>query len=115
MVQFVLIFMHAFQLLFVNDCKFPKIFALWIGVHGVLFFSLFSNFYDKAYSDKKDRKPAQLKATRLGYKLDNLLTMCNGTQHKLLNDKNGINIKNGLNGLHKNEFKSSAFKAKKVH
>lgn len=105
MVQFVIIFTHAFQLLFVNECGFPKIFALWIGAHGVLFLLLFSNFYDKAYNDKKDRKPPK---SVVNGKLDNLLTMCNGTQYKLLNDHNG-NTKNGLY-FHLTEFNKS-----KVH
>lgn len=102
MVQFVIIFSHAFQLLFVNECGFPKIFALWIGAHGVLFLLLFSNFYDKAYNERKDRKPPKAKVAN--GKLDGLLTMCNGTQHKLLDEKNGhhkngVTPKNGLRRL----------------
>lgn len=112
MVQFVLIFTHAFQLLFVNDCKFPKIFALWIGAHGVLFIVLFSNFYEKTYNDKRDRKPPQ--SALSNGRLDSLLTMCNGTQHKLLTDNK--HTKNGLNGLHKHDQNKIDSKlSKKVH
>jgi len=106
MVQFVIIFTHAFQLLFVNDCKFPKIFALWIGAHGILFIILFSNFYDKAYNGKRDRKPQSALANGVS-KLDPLLTMCNGTQHKLINDSH----KNGLHKIDPIDSKS----AKKMH
>lgn len=52
MVQFVLIGLHSFQLLF-RQCDFPKIFVLWIGSHGVLFWFLFSDFYKKTYAKKK--------------------------------------------------------------
>ena len=52
MIQFVMIGVHSFQLLF-RECNFPKIFVLWIGSHGVLFWFLFSDFYKKTYSQKQ--------------------------------------------------------------
>lgn len=53
MVQFVLIFSHQFQLLF-TECNYPKSFMIWIGLHGVMFLFLFSDFYKVKYpSDKK--------------------------------------------------------------
>lgn len=54
MVQFVAIFIHQFQLLFV-DCNYPKSFMVWIALHGVLFLFLFSKFYKQSYkpSDKE--------------------------------------------------------------
>lgn len=52
MVQFVLICVHAFQLLFI-DCSYPKAFVWWIGMHGALFFCLFSDFYKKSYNKKR--------------------------------------------------------------
>lgn len=101
MIQFVMIFTHAFQLLFINDCGFPKIFAWWIGSHGVLFWFLFSNFYEKTYTGKKDRKPSysKIKSNTTNGKLDNLLAMCNGTQNKLLNKETVIKNRNLKNGL----------------
>ncbi|RWS29409.1 Elongation of very long chain fatty acids protein-like protein [Leptotrombidium deliense] len=48
MVQFILIFIHSFQLLF-RDCSFPRAFGLWISAHGVLFWFLFSHFYRHTY------------------------------------------------------------------
>ena len=52
MVQFVAIFVHSFQLLFIR-CDFPKAFFVWIGCHAVLFWFLFSDFYKKSYIQKK--------------------------------------------------------------
>nr|BBF94994.1 elongation of very long chain fatty acids protein 14 [Orthetrum albistylum] len=48
MVQFVLIMVHQFQLLFI-DCNYPKAFMIWIGFHGILFLFLFSDFYKTSY------------------------------------------------------------------
>jgi len=53
LVQFVLIFTHSFQLLFYENCNFPKGFAYWIGSHGILFLFLFSDFYKKSYLQKE--------------------------------------------------------------
>ena len=49
MAQFVAVMVHAFQLLFYEDCGFPREFAYYIGSHAILFFVLFANFYFKAY------------------------------------------------------------------
>nr|AWJ25052.1 fatty acid elongase [Nilaparvata lugens] len=54
MVQFVMIFAHQFQLLFI-DCNYPKSFMIWIGLHGVMFLFLFSDFYRERYSTKKNQ------------------------------------------------------------
>jgi len=42
---------HAFQLLFI-DCNYPKAFVWWIGMHAIIFYFLFRNFYIKAYKKK---------------------------------------------------------------
>lgn len=47
-VQFVLIMVHAFQLLFI-DCNYPRAFVWWIGMHAVMFFFLFNEFYKSTY------------------------------------------------------------------
>ncbi|KAL7292497.1 elongation of very long chain fatty acids protein AAEL008004-like [Trichogramma pretiosum] len=54
MVQFVAIMTHQFQLLF-TECDYPRTFMIWIGLHGLLFLGLFSDFYKTKYtgSDKK--------------------------------------------------------------
>lgn len=44
--------LHAFQLLFV-DCNYPKAFVWWIGMHAVMFFFLFKEFYKQSYAGKK--------------------------------------------------------------
>jgi len=57
MVQFILIFIHSFQLLF-RDCNFPRVFGVWISMHGVLFWFLFSHFYRHTYLKAKIAKYA---------------------------------------------------------
>lgn len=53
MVQFVAVMLHAFQLLFKNECNFPIAFAYFIGAHAVMFYFLFSNFYKQTYKQRK--------------------------------------------------------------
>ncbi|XP_030760378.1 elongation of very long chain fatty acids protein-like [Sitophilus oryzae] len=55
MVQFVLVMLHAFQLLFI-ECDYPKAFVWWIGMHAVMFYFLFSNFYKESYIKGKNKK-----------------------------------------------------------
>lgn len=55
MLQFVAIFTHQFQLLF-TECDYPKGFMVWIGLHGVMFLFLFSDFYKQAYSKRKAKR-----------------------------------------------------------
>lgn len=57
LIQFVAIMVHAFQLLFI-DCNFPKAFVWWIGMHAVMFFFLFKNFYNEQY--KKPQKKSKV-------------------------------------------------------
>ncbi|XP_014610715.1 PREDICTED: elongation of very long chain fatty acids protein AAEL008004-like isoform X2 [Polistes canadensis] len=52
MIQFIAIMVHAFQLLFI-DCDYPKAFVWWIGMHAVMFFFLFNEFYQQNYQQKK--------------------------------------------------------------
>jgi elongation of very long chain fatty acids protein 7 len=56
--QFVAIFTHQFQLLWVPDCEYPKGFMVWIGLHGVMFLFLFSDFYKQNYMKQKRLKEA---------------------------------------------------------
>ncbi|CAG7823484.1 unnamed protein product [Allacma fusca] len=53
MIQFIMISGHAFQLCFV-ECNYPIAFVWWIGLHGVLFLVLFSNFYKKSYKIRRN-------------------------------------------------------------
>jgi hypothetical protein len=51
---------HAFQLLFI-DCNYPRAFVWFIGMHAVMFFFLFNEFYKEAY--QKKRKVGVMEAT----------------------------------------------------
>lgn len=63
MVQFVAIFTHQFQLLF-TECNYPKGFMVWIGLHGVMFLFLFSDFYKQAYSKRRQAAAAAAAAKK---------------------------------------------------
>lgn len=52
MVQFVAIMVHAFQLL-LTECNYPRAFVWWIGMHAVMFFFLFKQFYIDTYSRRR--------------------------------------------------------------
>jgi elongation of very long chain fatty acids protein 7 len=47
-----MIMSHQFQLLFI-ECNYPRGFMIWIGLHGVLFLGLFSDFYKSKYTSGK--------------------------------------------------------------
>lgn len=51
MIQFILVIIHAFQLLFI-ECNYPKAFVWWIGMHAVMFYFLFRDFYIQSYKKK---------------------------------------------------------------
>jgi len=55
MIQFVLIFIHEFQLFYKNDCDYPMGLAYFIAAQSVLFFILFANFYLNAYLSKQKK------------------------------------------------------------
>ncbi|XP_049954171.1 elongation of very long chain fatty acids protein AAEL008004-like [Schistocerca serialis cubense] len=63
MVQFVLVMVHAFQLLFI-DCDYPRAFVWWIGMHAVMFYFLFSDFYKQAYKRKPLKKVVESNHTK---------------------------------------------------
>nr|CAD7203164.1 unnamed protein product [Timema douglasi] len=94
-VQFVLVMVHAFQLLFI-DCNYPRAFVWWIGMHAVMFYFLFSDFYKQAYKKKvrsssRQRGPAlAAERKRLADQLANgKVDRCSGPV------TNGHHIKNG--------------------
>lgn len=62
MIQFIAIFTHQFQLLW-TDCDYPKGFMVWIGLHGIMFLFLFSDFYKQSYIKKKEKIRADEKKT----------------------------------------------------
>ncbi|GJQ76033.1 hypothetical protein Trydic_g18086 [Trypoxylus dichotomus] len=78
MIQFVLVMVHAFQLLFI-DCDYPRAFVWWIGLHAVMFYFLFSDFYKRTYN-RKDREAKKIKVEE----------MSNGTANGTAKHSNGI-------------------------
>jgi len=80
MIQFVMIMTHQFQLLF-RECDYPKGFMVWIGLHGVLFLFLFSDFYKTRYTGNES-KP-------------NGACMLVGGSHKTSNGAVGGGLENG--------------------
>ncbi|VVC25764.1 ELO family [Cinara cedri] len=57
MIQFLAIMVHAFQLFFI-DCDYPKAFVWFIGMHAVMFFFLFKEFYNEQYTKSPKQKVA---------------------------------------------------------
>lgn len=85
-VQFVAVMIHSFQLLFI-ECDYPKAFVWWIGLHAILFFFLFKDFYIKAYT-KRTNANDKNNSEKISKKQDNYV-----------NEK----VKN--NGFYQNEYK----------
>lgn len=65
MVQFVLVMLHAFQLLVRNECNYPVYFAYFIGAHALLFYFLFAKFYKQTYKAKVGVSFVRRGATKL--------------------------------------------------
>ncbi|XP_058059089.1 elongation of very long chain fatty acids protein AAEL008004 isoform X2 [Anopheles bellator] len=89
MVQFVLIMVHAFQLLFI-DCNYPKAFVWWIGMHAVMFFFLFNEFYQSTYKAQKLKRDAARKR-----EAELLLQKQNGGGHLAANGTTNGSITSG--------------------
>merc|ERR1712038_1582950 len=56
MIQFIGIFVHSIQLLFVPYCGFPIEYGYLIAAHAVVFFVLFSQFYVREYMTRHSKK-----------------------------------------------------------
>ena len=54
------------QLLFYDDCDFPWQYPIYIGVHVIIFFILFGQFYVQEYFNKK-QKAASRKSDTNGH------------------------------------------------
>ncbi|XP_044017735.1 elongation of very long chain fatty acids protein AAEL008004-like isoform X2 [Aphidius gifuensis] len=54
MIQFLAIILHAFQLVFI-DCNYPKAVVWFVGLHAVMFYFLFNNFYKQKYVSKDNK------------------------------------------------------------
>uniref|UniRef100_A0A023F4L2 Elongation of very long chain fatty acids protein n=1 Tax=Triatoma infestans TaxID=30076 RepID=A0A023F4L2_TRIIF len=86
MAQFIAIMVHAFQLLFI-DCNYPKAFVWWIGMHAVMFFFLFKEFYTQSYAKERNRKAAR----SLKEAVAAAATICTPDQHVHQNGKSTTN------------------------
>lgn len=84
MLQFVAIFTHQFQLLF-TECDYPKGFMVWIGLHGVMFLFLFSDFYKQAYSKRKAQRLAAESKLQQATKYDALANGGSASNGSLVN------------------------------
>ncbi|XP_050499386.1 elongation of very long chain fatty acids protein-like [Diabrotica virgifera virgifera] len=121
MVQFVLVMVHAFQLLFI-DCNYPKAFVWWIGMHAFMFYFLFSNFYKETYNKQKRKREEALARKQNGVHQNGVekngkhnIGICFTSQTALyehsnsngvngvngVSKANGVNKSNGVNGLSK--------------
>lgn len=55
-IQFILVTIHSVQLLYLKDCKYPRVFAYWILAYAVIFLFMFANFYIQAYRKSSEQK-----------------------------------------------------------
>ncbi|XP_011301940.1 elongation of very long chain fatty acids protein AAEL008004 [Fopius arisanus] len=89
MIQFVAIMIHAFQLLFI-ECNYPKAFVWWIGLHAVMFFFLFNEFYKESYAHSKNSKSRAKSAAMAAVTAATGACMANGLPNS---KQNGTEIK----------------------
>lgn len=79
MLQFILVMIHSFQLLFV-DCNYPRAFVWWIGGHAIMFLMLFADFYRATYVQRRMarlKKQEEAAANGIAYHANGT----NGLQH----------------------------------
>ncbi|KFB53505.1 AGAP004372-PA-like protein [Anopheles sinensis] len=55
------IFTHPVPAAVLPTCDYPKGFMVWIGLHGVMFLFLFSDFYKQAYNKRVGRAKRERK------------------------------------------------------
>lgn len=121
MAQFVLIFTHQFQLLF-RECNYPKYFMVWIGLHGVMFLFLFSDFYKSKYSSIKNKvtKSGLANGSASPKELQQLLTAeLSGDNSTHLNGHangyaNGFSTASKLNGIHSSQNGTNGLRSRTV-
>jgi hypothetical protein len=53
-IQFVLIFLHSFSVLFIKDCEYPRMMGVLTGLQSLLMFMMFYGFYQKVYIKKEE-------------------------------------------------------------
>ncbi|XP_073818796.1 very long chain fatty acid elongase AAEL008004 isoform X2 [Musca autumnalis] len=119
MVQFILIMVHAFQLLFI-ECNYPKAFVWWIGMHAVMFFFLFNEFYKQAYKGRKSQyknllmfclqRPSKFQKEDAPLMANGHVANgdCQTTEKKLLNGHANGKLANGSSAKSSNGYTSSS-------
>lgn len=92
-IQFVMVMVHAFQLLFKNDCNFPIAFSYFIGAHAVMFYFLFSGFYKSTYTAKEGKSKQKVKVEdsqgAAAEETNKLMVNGNGSAKKHYENNNG--------------------------
>ena len=83
MIQFVLVMIHAFQLLFI-DCNYPKAFVWWIGMHAFMFYFLFREFYTEAYRRRKSSLSAKKQKQAAEKEKQNAALQSNSKENSLI-------------------------------
>ncbi|KAK9881692.1 hypothetical protein WA026_017209 [Henosepilachna vigintioctopunctata] len=102
-VQFIAIFAHQFQLFF-TECNYPKSFMVWIGLHGVLFLFLFSDFYKSKYNSKPSKIDSRVGKNNFGLCMPVLEEEHNTHTHKKTDSNGTLNntyIKSDLSDSYK--------------
>ena len=83
MIQFVMVMIHAFQLLFI-DCNYPKAFVWWIGMHAIMFYFLFREFYTEAYRRRKSSMSAKKQKQAAEKEKQNEASQSNSKENSLI-------------------------------
>ncbi|XP_076663693.1 very long chain fatty acid elongase AAEL008004 [Andrena cerasifolii] len=83
MIQFVMVMIHAFQLLFI-DCNYPKAFVWWIGMHAVMFYFLFREFYTEAYRRRKSSLSAKKQKQAAEKEKQNAASQSNSKENSVI-------------------------------
>lgn len=90
---------HAFQLLFI-DCNYPRAFVWWIGMHAVMFFFLFREFYQQAYNRRNKAAVRNTAKVSLTNGKTNGYVYQNGdSNHQKHAQPNGFHRQSSENGL----------------
>ncbi|XP_059473192.1 elongation of very long chain fatty acids protein AAEL008004-like [Neocloeon triangulifer] len=107
MVQFVAVMVHAFQLLF-TDCNYPRAFVWWIGMHAVMFYFLFADFYKQSYEKKSAAQKAGQKS--LSQKISEGVNICHpGALYQTPEESVNKQIANGFTSPHDSTMRNRAY------
>lgn len=99
MIQFLFVMIHAFQLLFI-ECNYPKAFVWLIGMHAIMFYFLFRDFYIEAY-----KKRNNINSTLKSHQLKEMIKKNDDEEEE---DKNNKSMKNGIKDndiIYANQYK----------